>query len=105
MIIVVPFLWVHGMALYPFILVKNSADRHNCVLINHERIHHRQQLELLIVPFYIWYLTEYLIKRIRYQNHATAYYGISFEKEAYFHEKDLHYLKKRRPWAFLKFYS
>jgi len=104
MIIVVPFLWVHGIALYPFILIKNAADRHNCVLINHERIHHRQQLELLIVPFYIWYLTEYLIKRIRYKNHAVAYYSISFEKEAYFHATDLHYLKRRRPWAFLRFY-
>ena len=105
MIIVVPFLWVHGMALYPFILVKHSADRYNRVLINHERIHHRQQLELLIVPFYLWYLTEYLIQRIRYKSHTAAYYHISFEKEAYFHATDLHYLKRRRLWAFLRFYT
>jgi hypothetical protein len=103
MILVVPFLWVHGMALFPFILVKYPADRHNRVLINHERIHHRQQVEMLIVPFYIWYLAEYLINRVRYKSHRAAYFSISFEKEAYCHETNLHYLKRRRLWAFLRF--
>jgi uncharacterized membrane protein YjgN (DUF898 family) len=103
MVIVVPFLWVRGMALFPFILVKYAADRHDPALLNHERIHHRQQLEMLILPFYFWYLTEYAIHRLRYRNHFKAYFSISFEKEAYRHEKDLAYLQKRPLWAFLKY--
>jgi hypothetical protein len=104
LIIVVPFLWVHGMALYPFILIKYRADRDNPVLINHERIHHRQQLELLILPFYLWYFGEYLMNRFRHKSHYQAYRGISFEREAYQYETDLPYLTKRKMWAFLKFY-
>jgi hypothetical protein len=93
------------MALYPFILVKHRSDLNNPVLINHERIHHQQQLELLILPFYLWYLLNYLFNRLKYRDHYQAYRRISFEKEAYAYEEDLSYLSKRKPWAFLKFHS
>ena len=92
------------MALYPFILIKRRADSHDRVLLNHEKIHHRQQLELLILPFYVWYLLEYLVNRYKYKEHFTAYMHISFEKEAYCHETDQSYLQKRRLWSFLRFY-
>ncbi|MES2732788.1 MAG: hypothetical protein V4714_13625 [Bacteroidota bacterium] len=104
MIIIAPFLWVHGMALYPFILIKYRADLDNLVLINHERIHHRQQVELLILPFYLWYFLEYFINRLRYKNHSQAYRNISFEREAYQQETNMQYLAKRKTWAFLRFY-
>ncbi|MBC7920946.1 MAG: hypothetical protein H7Z75_07610 [Ferruginibacter sp.] len=91
------------MALYPFILIKHPADRRNPVLLNHELIHHRQQLELLILPFYAWYLLEYALKRIRYRDHYTAYRNIRFEREAFHQEADLDYLRRRKIWAFLGF--
>lgn len=71
--------------------------------MNHEQIHAKQQKELLVLPFFIWYVMEYLIRLLIYRNSFKAYVAISFEREAYENEKDLHYLKTRRFWGFLKY--
>lgn len=97
-----PFLWVEGMAIFPFILVKNTRAKSK-VLLNHECIHLIQQLETGLVLFYLWYLLEYLIRLICYLSHEKAYFRISFEKEAYIHESDTDYLKTRKFWAFLNY--
>jgi len=73
------------------------------LLLNHERIHLRQQAELLILPFYIWYVFEYLIKLMQYKDKKQAYRNVSFEREAYANEANPDYLKNRKFWAFLKF--
>lgn len=91
-----------GIALWPFIILKKSALKTNMVLINHEKIHLRQQTELLILPFYIWYTIEYLIKWSIYKNRNQAYYNLSFEREAYKNENNLEYLNQRKYWSFLK---
>jgi hypothetical protein len=100
-LIFVPFLWVEGLTLFPFVLLKhkNPPDW----LINHERIHLRQQLEMGIVLFYVWYFVEYLVGRCQNRKHYSAYRAISFEREAYKHDANLDYLTTRKPWAFLKF--
>ena len=103
LIIYVPFLKVAGMALFPFILVNKPHYRYDAILINHEKIHLAQQLEMFILPFYIFYLSNYLINLLIYEGHHEAYLNICFEREAYQCEHDLNYLKKRRPWACLKF--
>ena len=90
-----------GMAIFPFLFVKNKKP--SKVLINHERIHFRQQIEMLILPFYIWYLLEYLIYRLNGLNSYQAYMSISFEREAYTNDDDLAYLKKRKIWCFLRY--
>lgn len=92
-----------GITFYPFIFLKFSKDKDNAVFINHEKIHLRQQIEMLIIPFYVWYGIEYLIRIIQYKNKKRAYRNISFEKEAYQNENNLDYLKKRRFWRFLKY--
>lgn len=63
--------------------------------MNHERIHLRQQAELLVLPFFIWYGFEFLFRWAHCKNRQQAYRNISFEREAYTNEKDLDYLKKR----------
>ena len=92
-----------GMALYPFVLLTHPSQRYDEVLINHERIHLRQQLELLILPFYLFYLLNYGINWLRYGNHNKAYLNICFEQEAYRNEEKLNYLKRRKWWAFLNY--
>lgn len=92
-----------GLTFYPFVFLVSKNDKQNKVFINHERIHLRQQLELLIVPFYVWYGLEFLIRLIQYKNRRKAYYTICFEREAYENEKDLDYLKRRSFWKFLSF--
>lgn len=89
-----------AMAIFPFILARKGVV--NSVLLRHERIHLVQQLELLILPFYLWYLLEYLWYRIIGKGHLEAYMAISFEREAYGHEQDPTYLQHRPFWAFLK---
>lgn len=92
-----------GLTFYPFVFLADEDDKLNEIFINHEKIHIRQQLELLIVPFYIWYFTEYLFRLIQFRDKKKAYYAISFEREAYANEKDLNYLKQRFFWNFLKY--
>lgn len=82
-----------AVALFPFIFVASDVKVTD-TLINHEKIHLRQQLELLIIPFYIWYLIEH---------NRKGYWNVSFEKEAYANEHDLTYLKKRRIFAFRRY--
>ncbi len=81
------------MALFPFILV-NRTKKADEVLINHERIHLMQQLEMLVIPFYLLYLFE-LITR--------GYRQISFEKEAYENEKNPRYLLERKCYSWLRY--
>nr|WP_284651416.1 hypothetical protein [Flavobacterium buctense] len=91
-----------GLTLFPFVFLKCRSDKENIALLNHERIHLRQQLELLILPFFVWYLIEFLLKYLKYGNRNNAYRNISFEKEAYQNEKNQLYLSERKPYSFLK---
>jgi len=88
---------VAAMALWPFIIFADEKSRRNPVMMNHEKIHHRQQLELLILPYYIWYFLEYWVAMCRNGfKHHISYMSISFEREAFAYEKDLTYLSHRK---------
>jgi hypothetical protein len=82
----------------------NKEDVLDKVFVNHEKIHLRQQLELLVLLFYVWYVMEFLIRWIITKDKNVAYRNISFEKEAYTNEKDLNYLKSRSFWIFLNYF-
>lgn len=75
----------------------------NTILINHEKIHLRQQAELLILPFYVLYISEFIIRFIKHRNFKKAYKNISFEKEAYNNDSNPNYLDTRKIWDFIKF--
>ena len=109
--------WVFGqkaIALFPFVFY---VGRVNEFTRNHERIHLKQQIEMLLVLFYLWYITEYIIrffqkaKFVSYNNnwqwicdvHYKAYRAISFEKEAFAMSSHLNYLKYRKFWAFIDY--
>ena len=100
-----PFLPAAGMALFPFILVKYNDLKKDKKIINHELIHLRQQIELLIVPFFILYLLHYLLNLLRYRNHNQAYRNIVFEREAYCNDSNLMYLKTRRFSSWIKYFG
>lgn len=94
-----------GLTLFPFIFLKSETLKKNRVLINHERIHLKQQIELLIIPFYFWYGIEFSFRLLQYKSWQKAYKNISFEREAFACQEDLNYLKYRPFWAFLKYIS
>ncbi len=97
--IIFPKLPVAAIAFYPFILLKRKEYKEDKVLINHEKIHHQQQLELLLIPFYILYLLNYTFNLLRFRSHKQAYLNIAFEKEAFANEHDLFYLKIRKTFS------
>lgn len=84
---------IKALAFYPFIITSKNQHLDERT-INHEKIHLRQQIELLVIPFYIWYLIE--LYRFGYEN-------ISFEKEAYQNDHNFKYLEKRNLFSFLKY--
>ncbi len=91
-----------GITIYPFIFArKNRID--NQIFINHEKIHIHQQLELLVLPFFVWYLIEFLIRLVQFKNKRMAYRNISFEREAYANEQTTDYLKKRQLFSFINY--
>jgi hypothetical protein len=91
-------LGVAGLTLWPFIFIADTKRINDEVLLNHERIHLRQQFELLVLPFYILYLLEYGYHRLS-KSHFAAYKAISFEREAYANETNLDYLANRSRFA------
>ncbi|MCF4101209.1 hypothetical protein L1I30_05995 [Gillisia sp. M10.2A] len=93
----------NGVSLWPFIVLKHPSLKNDPVFLNHERIHLKQQQELLIVGFYIWYGLEYFYRLYQYKHRFLAYRNISFEREAYANEGNLEYCKNRRSWNFYKY--
>mgnify|MGYP001586125617 CR=1 FL=1 len=85
---------IKAITIFPFILYRDKEDMKDEILLNHEKIHIRQQLEMLVIPFYIWYGIEAIFRR---------YKSISFEAETFAHENDLDYLRKRKPYSWIKY--
>lgn len=100
----------------PFLIITRHCDadfrrasaprqRSWAQLINHERIHAHQQIETLIVGFFVLYVFEYLWARVEGWSHYDAYRRISFETEAYHHQHQLDYLATRKRFAFARHWS
>lgn len=90
----------YAINLFGIIFAKGECNE---VVLNHEKIHSAQMSELLFIPFYVFYVIEWLIKLIIYGNGYRAYKNISFEREAYSNENNPVYLKRRKLYSFLKY--
>lgn len=94
---------ISAITIFPFIILKDSKFRNDRTLLNHEKIHLRQQIELLLFFFYLWYVLEYFYWLYKFKNREKAYRNISFEQEAYAEEGNFNYLKERKLWNFLHY--
>jgi hypothetical protein len=92
-----------AITIFPFIFLRGNGLKVDKDLLNHERIHLVQALELAVFLFYIWYLGEFLVRFIQHRNIDKAYRNISFEREAYVNENNQNYLQQRRLWSFWKY--
>ncbi|WP_238387232.1 hypothetical protein [Sphingobacterium olei] len=92
-----------AITIFPFVFLRDKSLKEDEILINHERIHLSQVTELLIVPFYTWYLIEFIVRFLKYRQFRRAYLNISFEREAYRNENNLSYLKARKIWSFWRY--
>nr|UWG13669.1 MAG: hypothetical protein [Bacteriophage sp.] len=86
-----------------FGILFTKSDYLSLITINHERIHTKQMLELLIVGYYLWYIIEYIIVRFCHKKQNDAYHDISFEEEAHNNDNNLHYLDNRKHFAWWKY--
>ena len=121
----IPFGRYTTMNLFGLFFTKRDNLRDD--IINHEKIHSVQILELAIVGilitlllififnisywylllggslFYIWYLIEYMFVRFFHKKQNDGYHDISLEEEAYNNEDDLNYLDNRKWFAWFKY--
>ncbi len=82
------------------LLIAPKGAKISARTLHHEAIHTAQMKEMFYVFFYLWYLIEWVI---RLTLKGSAYRNISFEKEAYLHEQDRHYLKHRKHYDWIKY--
>ena len=95
----VTFGWARGICLAPAGIYIREEHLPNEILINKEKIHWEQQMEMFILPFYIWYVLEWIIRLPI--NGKSAYRKIWFEQEVAKNGYDLDYLKTRKYFAWL----
>ena len=117
---IIPFSGYKAMNLFGVLFVRGNA-RIDDITLNHEKIHSRQFVELMVLfavatvlirwwlplfsPlfFYAWYVIEWLVHLIRFRSTYIAYRRISFEREAYSHQADMGYTNGRYWFNFLKY--
>ena len=95
-----PFGTFVGILLFGVLFWKGGKKPSESVMI-HESIHERQMLEMLIIPFYLWYFVEWIVRLV--VNRGSAYRSLSFEREAYANQNNKKYLAQRRPYSWIKY--
>ena len=84
-----------GAALFPFVFVR-SREHATPLLINHERIHCRQQIETLYIGILLLRVFESCYARFVLRLHAPdSNLYLASEQEAYRHQHDMEYLTHR----------
>lgn len=97
---IIPFKGFSAMAFVWWIFARQElTDR----VIRHEEIHIKQQKEMMVIFFLLWYGIEWLLRLIQYRNRMTAYKNISFEREAYDNMSNIGYLNTRKAYSFIKY--
>ena len=86
-----------GISLFPYIILREKYEGtvRGEQIINHETIHFQQQLELLVIPFYILYILNYIFNGFNYRK-------IIFEQEAFNNENNLEYLTTRKRYSWIQ---
>ena len=100
----IPFRGYKAMTLLCFIFVRRGFELSD-EDIRHESIHWEQQKEMLILPFFLWYLIEFILNLFKFNDWSKAYRNISFEREAYDFEKKKYYLEWRKRFAWFNYLS
>lgn len=117
---IIPFPGFKAINLFG-VLFARKESKIDDVTINHEAIHSRQFVELMILfavasvfvrwwlplfaplAFYVLYVIEWLVHLIRFRDTYIAYRRISFEREAYTHQGDSGYLNGRDWFNFFRY--
>ena len=123
----IPLKGYTALTIWPLVFARKSEKPLKRHVENHERIHLRQQLEVLtasavviaalilvfgwswwwmlasLAVYYAGYGLDYAIRRILYRSHFETYRNIAAEQEAYLNQYDRAYLRQRRPFTWVKY--
>ena len=91
---------MYAINLFGIIFTKQHLSR---VDENHEYIHTLQQRELLFVGFYLLYVAEWMVRVVQTRSFIKGYLRISFEREAYEHQRQLDYSHSRKLFAWRRY--
>jgi len=124
---IIPFKGSKAVTIWPLIFARKSAKWLKDYVENHEKIHLRQQLEVLVMSamiilmavlsldlsrwwmltsfgvYYTWYGLEWLIRLAVYRDTHMAYRNIAVEQEAYLNERDMAYLNQRKAFVWVRY--
>lgn len=101
---IIPFKGYLAITIFPWIFIrKELKSKYTEEVHRHETTHGYQQLELLWLLFFVWYVVEWFLK-IPFCGFSgkRAYKSISFEREAFDHENDADYNDNRKHYAWVK---
>lgn len=106
---IIPFKGFYAIQLFGTIYIRKEYENLpvSQTTITHETVHLYQALDFGIgklgfIPFYIWYLLEWILKLPMYLWGKDPYYNLSAEREAYDNQNNPDYPKTRKRWAWLK---
>lgn len=95
---------VGAVALFPFIIVRDTKILENREYINHESIHIRQYIETLVFGLIIISLFQYFYALlILRKSRIQAYYFMSHEQEAHQNDENPDYLKTRKWFTYYRY--
>lgn len=124
---VIPFQGYTAVTIWPLVFARKSRKPLKTHEENHEKIHLRQQLEVILLSaavlavviwlagcswwwmlaslavYYAGYGLDYAVRYFLYGSPHEAYRNISCEQEAYLNEQDAAYLANRRPFAWIRY--
>ena len=122
---IIPFKGYMAITIWPLIFARVRKLRGSA--LNHERIHLRQQLEVVLVSaaillfivlwfelswwwmllsmamYYIGYGIGFAIRYLVYRSASEAGRNIATEQEAYLNQYDETYLNRRKPFAWVRY--
>jgi hypothetical protein len=96
------FNYYTGLSFFVFIWI-SRLDKDELRLYRHEKIHFWQQVEMLFIFHWFFYAMFYVLGRAKGHCHYIAYRYNPFELEAFSNDPDVNYLRKRKPFAWVKY--
>jgi hypothetical protein len=96
------FNYYTGLSFFIFVWI-SKHEKDEVRLMRHETIHFWQQVEMLFIFHWFFYLLFYLVARAKGHCHYIAYRYNPFEIEAFNNDANVKYLQVRKPYAWVNY--
>jgi hypothetical protein len=96
------FNYYTGLSFFIFVWI-SKHEKDETRLMRHETIHFWQQVEMLFIFHWLFYVAFYVVARAKGHCHWIAYRYNPFEIEAFNNDANTTYLTQRKPFAWLRY--